>query len=410
MKRSLGLLVIAGCPLLLAGCPMYRTRHPPPLPMPAPTPIPGINSPYDDFNSADARLWYRGGFIFSSNRGSQGANFDLYETTLRWSFPESTPGQPTPVQADEPTPFAPELMSDADERGPIVLDDLTYRARLVFASNREGGSGGLDLYVAEQNWPHLNIEDAGKEGGPEAIALRPLTGLNTAADEAYLTAPIADHQMLFASNRTEAAPRTTPASPRATSATPSATSGSTPSATSGSTPSATSTSPSATSTSPAATSGSITAMGGARPNDIFLVTWDARDSLEAVPYDIRRADELSSPADDTAPSIYKNARGEVEVVFVSTRAGALGEHDLYCSRYVDTRSEEERERRGSSPTMHWTPPVHLKAFSSPRDEYRPIVMTINTTRFLIFSSTREGGQGGYDLYIVGYSGCPTGPR
>src|ERR1043165_8392276 len=209
MNRSLGmLLVLFGGPLLLAGCPMYRTRHPPPLPMPAPMPIPGINSPYDDFNSADARLWYRGGFIFSSNRGSQGANFDLYETTLRWSFPESTPGQPTPVQADEPTAFAPEMMSDADERGPIVLDDFTYRARLVFASNREGGAGGLDLYVAEQNWPHLNIEDAGKEGGPEAIALRPLTGLNTAADEAYLTAPIADHQMLFASNRTEAAPRT----------------------------------------------------------------------------------------------------------------------------------------------------------------------------------------------------------
>jgi hypothetical protein len=344
---------------------MYRTRHPPPLPMPAPVPIPGINSLYDDFNSADARLWYRGGFIFSTNRGSQGKHLDLYETTLRWSFPQNTPGQPTPLNADDPRPIAPELMSDADERGPIVLDDYTYRARLIFASNRAGGAGGLDLYVAERNSPASSFDDAARDDVPEAIALRPLTGLNTPADEAYLTAPIADHELLFASNRVDAEPTT-------------------------------------------ARTASPESGGGARPNDIFAVTWDARDSLEAVPYDIRRVDELNSPADDTAPSIYKDAKGNVEVVFVSTRAGALGEHDLYCSRYVDTRLEEERERPGTTPRMHWTPPVHLSAFSSPRDEYRPIVMTINTTRFLIFSSTRDGGQGGYDLYIVGYAGCPKG--
>jgi hypothetical protein len=325
---------------------MYRTRHPPPLPMPAPIPIPGINSPYDDFNSADARLWYRDGFIFSSNRGSQGANFDLYTTMLRWSFPESSPGRPTPFAADEPTPAMPELMTDADERGPIILPYAGYRSRLVFASNRDGGAGGLDFYVAENATPTVFEDTLQRE--PKVVAL-PLVGLNSADDDAYLTNPIANHQLLFSSTRLDH-----------------------------------------------------------RTNDIYVATWDAADSLEAVPHDIRRVEELSSAADDTAPSVYEQAKGEVEVVFVSSRAGALGEHDLYCSRYVDTRSEEERERKGSSPTMHWTPPVHLEAFSSPRDEYRPIVMTINTTRFLIFSSTREGGQGGYDLYIVGYAGCPKG--
>jgi hypothetical protein len=351
MKRTLGslLLVLCGCPML-AGCPMYRTRHPPPLPMPAPIAIPGINSPYDDFSSADARLWYRGGFIFSSNRGSQGANFDLYETTLRWSFPQNTPGQPTPLVADEPKPVAPELMSDADERGPIILPYGGYRSRLVFASNRAGGAGGLDFYVVEHTTPTIFEVGEQEREEPRLVAL-PLVGLNTADDDAYLTEPIADHQLLFASTRRDH-----------------------------------------------------------RTNDIYVATWDTNDSLEAVPRDIRRIEELSSAADDTAPSVYEKTRGEIEVVFVSSRTGALGEHDLYCSRYVDTRSEEERERRGSSPTMHWTPPVHLEAFSSPRDEYRPIVMTINTTRFLIFSSTREGGQGGYDLYIVGYAGCPRGSR
>lgn len=314
--------------------------------MATPIAIPGINSPYDDFNSADARLWYRGGFIFSTNRGSHGHDFDLYSTTLRWDYPENTPGQPTPVHADEPTPFAPEMMSDGDERGPEILNDLGYRDRLVFASNRAGGAGGLDLYVAEHDW-HGGDPNFGK-----LIALRPLTGLDTVADEAYLSAPIDDHQLLFASNRDDASRLT---------------------------------------------------------NDIYVARWDKRDSLEAVPIDVERVAALSGPADDTAPFVFKNANGEIEVVFASTRSGSLGEHDLYCARYVDPRPPDVRDKpkelQGIWPAHVWTDPIPL-GVNSPRDEYRPIVMTINGTQFLIFSSTREGGQGGYDLYIVGYDGCP----
>lgn len=338
MKPQILVVLCAGCML-----PNYPRRLQP-RPMATPIAIPGINSPYDDFNSVDVRRWYRGGFIFSTNRGSQGHDFDLYATTLRWDYPQ-TSGQPTPVHADEPTPFAPEMMSDGDERGPTLLNDLGYRDRLVFASNRAGGAGGLDLYVAEHEWGGSH-DDMG-----HLIALRPLTGLNTAADEAYMTAPIEDHQFLFASNR-----------------------------------------------------------GDQLTNDIYLATWDTRDSLEAVPKNVQRVDELSSPADDTAPFVFKNAHDEIEVVFVSTRAGSIGEHDLYCARYVDPRPQEVRDQpkelQGVWPAHAWTQPVHLSAFSSPRDEYRPIVMTISGTQYLIFSSTREGGQGGYDLYIVGYAGCP----
>jgi hypothetical protein len=343
--------------------------------MPVPVAIPGINSPYDDFNSADASRWYRGGFIFSTNRGTQGKNFDLYATTLRWGFPQYTPDQPTPVRADEPTPFASDMMSDADERGPLILPDVGYRARLVFASDRAGGAGGLDLYVAEHDW-------SGDPDYGRLIALRPLTGLNTPADEAYLTQPIDEHQMLFASNRQNRLL----ASTEVRAGRPS-----------GGEP-------------VAVTGGDPFAFTGVATNDIYVATWDPRDSIEAVPKDIRRVDELSSPADDTAPFVYKNAHGESEVIFVSTRAGSLGEHDLYCARYVDPRPQDVRDQpqelQGVWPSHAWTTPVQLTALSSPRDEYRPYVLTINKTQFLIFSSTREGGQGGYDLYIVGYAGCP----
>src|SRR5258706_2578734 len=118
-------LLVALSLATLAGCPMPNyPRHPPPRAMTTPIAIPGISSPYDDFISADASGWYRGAFIFSTNRGSHGHDFDLYATTLRWDFPQNTPDQPTPVHADEPTPFAPDMMSDADERGPTILSDL----------------------------------------------------------------------------------------------------------------------------------------------------------------------------------------------------------------------------------------------------------------------------------------------
>jgi WD40-like Beta Propeller Repeat len=306
--------------------------------MPTPVAIEGINSEFDDFNSADARGFYRQGFIFSTNRGSSGKQFDLYETTLSWGYPQDSPGAPTPVHAKTPTPFAPELMSESNERGPLVLTDQGSRPRLVFASDRPSGQGGLDLYVAEL------------ASSEKVIALRPL-GLNSPADDAYLTSPIEDHRMLFASNR-----------------------------------------------------------DGGENHHIYLATWDAADSIEAAPQDIARVDALSSPADDSAPFVYRNPKGEAEVVFVSARAGGMGEHDLYCARYVDPRTDEERARpaalQGIRLANRWTPPVHLASLSSNRDEYRPIVLDVNGTRFLVFSSTRDGGLGGYDLYVVGYTGCP----
>ncbi len=332
-RLALGLAIAIAC-----GChhePWYA-RYPPPRPIAVPIPIAGINSPYDDFNSIDVERWvYSSELIFSTNRGSRGHDFDLYRAKLHWGHGEPVA---SPVRADEPVPFAPALMSDGDERGPIVIDGQGSRDRLVFASDRPGGAGGLDLYSAEC------------EPDGTCLALRPVLGLDSPADDAYLTRPFADHRMLFASTR-----------------------------------------------------------GGGTHNDLYAASWDPQDTIDALPQSVDRVDALSTAADDTAPFVYERAPGEIEVVFVSDRPGGLGEHDLYCARFADLRPESQREaERAARPydARRWTAPVHLAELGSERDEYRPIVVEQLDVRYLIFSSTRTGGLGGYDLYIVSYAGCP----
>jgi hypothetical protein len=309
--------------------------------MATPIAIPGINSTYDDFNSYNMALAYRNAIVFSTNRGSLGNNYDLYDATVRWSYPRA--GEVTPVRATDVKPFLPSLMSDGDERGPIVLDKHVGRyPRIVFASNRSGGAGGLDLYGAECKGNDCE----------HPVLLRPLGGLNSSADDAYLSAEFDDGQNLFASNRD--------------------------------------------------------AKDGT--NDIYRAQWWPGDSIDNSP-DVDRMDALSSSADDTAPYVYDFAEWDakerqVEVVFVSSRAGGLGEHDLYCARYEVPPSDMRDGVEYRHTQRVWSKPVHLRAFSSPRDEYRPIIVHVAGAHFMIFSSTRDGGQGGYDLYVVGYSGCP----
>jgi hypothetical protein len=320
--RTLALL------LLLAACPSY-SKPATPRPMTTPMPIVGLNSPHDDFNAADMSPLRRHTLVFATNRGSQGHDYDLYQADIWWDWVEESSQSPTPFSAREPRPFAPQLMSDANERGPIAIDTGRGEYSFVLASDRSGGLGGLDLYAVEcAGWKH-------SEDVPCASAreLRLLTALSSPGDDAYLSAAFADHQLLFASNRD---------------------------------------------------SGS--------QMDIYTARWTERTKLDDKPAAIDKLAALSSTGDDTAPYVYAREGETAEVVFVSNRPGGLGEHDIYCARFAAGR---------------WTPPVNLgSTFNSARDEYRPIVIKVNKTQFLIFSSTREGGQGGYDLYVVGYRGCP----
>lgn len=95
-------------------------------------------------------------------------------------------------------------------------------------------------------------------------------------------------------------------------------------------------------------------------------------------------DSVNSSSDDKCPFVYKKV-----MVFTSNRPGGLGGYDLYYSIL----------RNGK-----WSSPINFgPGINSSSDEYRPVIgnLTDFTNSYLIFSSNRPGGKGGYDLYFTG---------
>jgi hypothetical protein len=94
---------------------------------------------------------------------------------------------------------------------------------------------------------------------------------------------------------------------------------------------------------------------------------------------------LSSSSDDKCPFIGENEM----MVFTSNRAGGFGGYDLWYSFYANGQ---------------WTEPKNFGSeINSPKDEIRPITFEMFKRHFMIFSSNRAGGLGGFDLYIVEYN-------
>jgi WD40 repeat protein len=105
---------------------------------------------------------------------------------------------------------------------------------------------------------------------------------------------------------------------------------------------------------------------------------------------------LSSAGDDKCPYITYSASTYYSeeilnnmLVFASNRDGGFGGYDLYYSKLENGK---------------WSEPQNFGAgINSEYDEYRPIVKPqfdfIND--FMLFSSNRPGGLGGFDLYYVG---------
>ena len=96
---------------------------------------------------------------------------------------------------------------------------------------------------------------------------------------------------------------------------------------------------------------------------------------------------VNSEWDDKCPFIL----GEM-MVFASDREGGYGGFDLYyCLLGEDGL---------------WSEPVNFGSdINSSADEYRPVVAAFDDFEndLMVFSSNREGGQGGFDLYYVGIS-------
>jgi len=97
-----------------------------------------------------------------------------------------------------------------------------------------------------------------------------------------------------------------------------------------------------------------------------------------------KADSINSTSDDKCPYIHENI-----MVFTSNRPGGLGGYDLYYSLFKNGK---------------WNSPVNFgPGINTSADEYRPVLGydAAFTNLFLMFSSNRSGGKGGFDLYFTG---------
>jgi len=163
--------------LLVTGCPSYRIRPPQ-----NPVPIHELNTEFDDYNMAAPPSLEA--YVWSTNRGAQGGQFDLWTASGQFSdsimiFSEN--GEPRLLK---------ELASPGNEFGPTYdlgnrsnVENYSREGQIVFASDRAGGKGGLDLY---RYW--LTTGQIG-----------PVAQLNTAANEAYWTRTY--YREYFASDR-----------------------------------------------------------------------------------------------------------------------------------------------------------------------------------------------------------------
>lgn len=97
-----------------------------------------------------------------------------------------------------------------------------------------------------------------------------------------------------------------------------------------------------------------------------------------------RVDSINTLYDDKCPMVFKNI-----MVLTSNRPDGFGGFDLYYSVF----------RKGK-----WSSPVNFgQGINTSSDEYRPIVVYNPDFEnlFLMFSSNRSGGKGGFDLYFAG---------
>ncbi len=283
----------------------------------------GLNSQYDDYNTdiEAARITAGRPLVFSSNRQSNGGEFDLTHGMIWYSF-----GQTTGY-----------FQVDADMTADTFLDRLTSAFNDVgnqFGPFRYFNSrNGLEYMAVATQTPGNGLDIVYGSYIPVYTAPPviegpvPATVFNSASDDAYLSLGTTLDTAFFCSDR----------------------------------------------------DGDFDIYMLRRPSGQTLDEW-----FVSPPAPIAPADSINSDYDDKCPFV----RGRY-MVFTSDKPGGLGGFDLYYSAF----------RNGK-----WSSPVNMgPGINSESNEYRP-VLGIDLkfeNYFLVFSSDRPGGKGGYDLYITG---------
>lgn len=282
----------------------------------------GLNSPYDDYNSALLEISGTLPLIFSSNRKSSGGQFDLEQGLITFSFNRSD-GSFQLTTGMTQDPFLSNLITAAvtpgNDFGPYrvysSIDGLEY---LILAS--ENSEGNLDLRYCT-NMPQYG-SNVPAINGPYPVNL-----VNSAYNDAYLSFNLNLDTAYFNSDA----------------------------------------------------DGNFDIYVKAKPEGMAISDWFNSDFSPSA-----KVDGINSPYDDKCPMVYKNL-----MVFTSNRPGGYGGYDLYYSVL----------KNGS-----WTSPVNLgPEINTSSDEYRPLLGNHSdfTNIFMIFSSDRTGGKGGFDLYFTG---------
>lgn len=116
-----------------------------------------------------------------------------------------------------------------------------------------------------------------------------------------------------------------------------------------------------------------------RPVDQDITTWFNQSYSAST-----KVDSINTTSDEKCPMVFKNV-----MLFTSNRPGGLGGYDLYYSLFRNKK---------------WSSPVNLgPGINTSADEYRPVLGYHPDFKnlFMMFSSNRSGGLGGFDLYFTG---------
>lgn len=295
-----------------------------------------INSVFDDYNSTSPILGDTGPLCFSSNRNSNGKDFDIIYKLLdvimskkngTLNVNENTSGNLDVYAANANLINAVSRINTGyDELGPYLIPQgdghrkvgngyQSYQNYIFLYATNESGNFDIKFtqnLTSDSYSPPLNIKF-----------------LNSTKDDAYPTLTADSLAIYFSSNRD--------------------------------------------------VNFDIYKADLTKKNNLLTALNDSTSRI------ILKDPVLSSNNDDKCPFILGNL-----MVFTSNRPGGYGGFDLYYSTFSDGQ---------------WSSPVNFgDKINTQYDEYRPIVKTYKydfTNDFMIFSSNRSGGKGGFDLYYVG---------
>ncbi len=156
----------------------------------------GLNSSYDDYNIDINQLYGMYYVMFSTNRLSQGAQFDLIQGQISFAF-DRTMGYFDLGSGLTSDSFLAKLLntvnSDRDDFGPYRLFSSIDGYEYMLIASDEGETN-LDLRYF-MNFPVFNNQLPNIDGP------MPVTLLNTAADDAYITFDTDQDSLYFCSDR-----------------------------------------------------------------------------------------------------------------------------------------------------------------------------------------------------------------